>query len=238
MQIQKFLSKTKEGGTIIMKKHLLLLISGAIIIGTFANANKLFAAQTDTFVINVTCQRELSVNVTTGTDAGERDMVYTATISSSNLPTNWSTVLPTPLAIWNNSPAYAASIQNYNLQVTGGDTGLLPNDGALSWNTTTGSGQADRWLVAGLFSKTGANITTSEFATDATDLIYKTTSKTWVAGGGIHSPVSGSNQYATETSHPRNTGAADLLLWIGIGTPSATSSSGQSASFTVTVGAE
>ncbi|MDI6757863.1 MAG: hypothetical protein QME32_07580 [Endomicrobiia bacterium] len=217
-------------------KKLLSLVIGAAVIGVFAKAD-IFAAQTDTFVINVTCAREMSVNVTTATAAGERDAIYTATISSNNLPTNWSTVIPTPLAIWNNSPASAASIQNYNLQVTGGSTGLLPADGAGAWNTTTGSGAADTWLLASVFTKIGASINTAEYTADAADLIYKTSPKAWVATG-IHSPSTGTERYATETAHPRNTGTANLFLWIGVGTPSATSSSGYNPSFTVTVGAE
>lgn len=220
-----------------MKKFLSLVIVAAII-GVFAKAD-IFAAQTDTFVINVTCQRETSVNVTTGTAAGERDATgFEALISSVNLPTGWSTVLPTPLAIWNNSPAYAASIQKYNLQATAGSTSLLPADGAGSWNTTTGSGLADTWLLAGAFTKAAATMVTTEFTADAADLIYKTAPKTWVAAGGLHSPATSGERYATEAAHPRNTGTADLFLWIGVGTPAASSSSGYNPSFTVTVGAE
>ncbi len=219
-----------KGG--FMKKLVGLFLSVALATVLFVGVSE--AANPDTFVINVTCQRELSVNVTTGTAAGEMNNFYTATISSSNIATNASIVISTPLAVWNNSPISAASIQNYSLQATAGNTGLI--DDAIAWNATTGSGQADRWVLAAVFTNnTTWNPPTSEFSADTTDVITKGSAKSWVAAGGAHSPATAGNRHANETAHRRNTAAADLLLWIGVGSPSATSLTGQSATFTITV---
>lgn len=227
-------SKISTGGKTAMKKSFLLVVFViAALIGLFAKAN-LFAANPDTFIINVTCQRQLSVNVTTSTLASERDAVYTATISSSDIPTNASIVISTPLAVWNNSPVYAASIQNYSLQVTAGSTALL--DDATAWDPSNGSGVADRWVIAGIFTNSSTwNPATTEFSSDTGDVIPKGSAKSWVAGGGNFSPATVDYRYANEAAHPRNTSAADLLLWIGIGSPAAASSSGYNPSFTITV---
>jgi hypothetical protein len=187
------------------------------------------AANPDTFQIVVACQRTLSVNVTTNTNDGASS--YGTAISSAGMYTGTSIIIPTPLYVWNDSPAGAASLQNYSLQVTGNAAYL---SGA-SW-ATTGSGLADKYTLAASFSAIAQTVVVGDFTTDAVDTVTAV-AKSWQSAGAQFSPATAGTRYGTETSHPRNSnlGSADLRLWIGVATPSATTATGANVTFTVTV---
>jgi hypothetical protein len=208
------------------KASILLMLTAVCIAGLAGLAS---AANPDTFQITVTCQRTLSVNVTTATTDGA--VSYTAAISSAGMYTGVNLVIPTPLYVWNDSLANSASIQNYRLSVTGG-TGNLST---ANWGTT-GSGVADMYVLGALFTAVGQTAATTDFANASTEDCLTSGTKDWTATT-IFSPTTAGERYANEAAHPRdsNLGAATLRLWVGVGTPSATSAAGSNVTFTVTV---
>jgi hypothetical protein len=201
----------------------MIVVAGMISLG--------HAAGTDTFQITVSVAQTLSVNVTTGTTDGTSS--YNASISSTSLPTNYATVLPTPFYIWNDSPLNAASIQNYSL------SGAI-SAGVLGTNFSAGGSTAvNAWTFAAVFTSTATApaVAVSDF--DSTDAITGS-SLAWAADGAKFSPANDSLEYVNkmgETRHTRNVnaGEVDLRLWIAVATPAAVTTGGNNPTFTVTI---
>ena len=191
------------------------------------------AATDDTGEIKVTCQREVSVVITTTTNMA--DQGGTAQVDLGTVQTG-TTCKGAYFIVWNNSPSTAASIQNYSAYVTAA-TGL--NNATGVWDTNA----VNEYMIAAAFINdtsdgSGMTLTSADVPGEGVGNLI-----TWV-GGTILSPGAGADDYEAgegETAHVRNSLLTDhdLRLGVHVQTPLAvTASAAAEKTFTLTLVAE